>query len=65
MIPEKMLKLLILKDILLNIDKDNDYKEYLSKYYDVESLEEDYYKLGLEFLEKYKLYALNTTEKSD
>lgn len=54
MIPEKMLELLILKDILQGYDSNSEYKEFIDQNYNANKIEERYNELGLEFLEQYK-----------
>lgn len=54
MIPEKMLELLILKDILTGYDSHFEYKEFIDEFYDSKAIENRYNELGEEFLEKYK-----------
>lgn len=54
MIPEKMLELLILKDILQGYDSNSEYKEFIDQNYNANKIEERYNELGLEFLEQYE-----------
>lgn len=62
MIPEKMLELLILKEILNDLDNDVLYRDYIVMNYNLSKIENRYDELGKEFLTD---YALNKTEKSD
>lgn len=62
MIPEKMLELLILKEILNDLDDDVLYRDYIVMNYNLSKIENRYDELGKEFLND---YALNKTEKSD
>lgn len=57
-----MLELLVLRLIIDDYDCNKNYHHRLSQSYDLDKLEDRYYKLGKEFLTP---YALNNTEKSD
>ena len=62
MIPERMLELLILKEVIEDYDKDFEYRNFLNNNFDFKKLNNRYLELGREFLTD---YALNNTEKSD
>ena len=62
MIVEKLLELIILKDVLKDYTKDEEYANFLDKEYNVQKMENRFLELGKEFLNN---YALNKTEKSE
>ena len=62
MIVERLLELIILKDILKDYTKDEEYANFLDKKYNVQKMENRFLELGKEFLNP---YALNKTEKSE
>ena len=62
MIVERLLELIILKDILKDYTKDKEYADFLDKEYNVQKMENRFLELGKEFLNP---YALNKTEKSE
>lgn len=62
MIVERLLELIILKDVLKDYTKDEEYAKFLDKKYDVQKMENRFLELGKEFLND---YALNKTEKSE
>ena len=62
MIPERMLELILWQEIFYTFNNDIEYKEFLTKYYDIEKINKRYLELGKEFLNE---YALNKTEKSE
>ena len=62
MIVERLLELIILKDILKDYTKDEEYANFLDKNYDIQKIENRFLELGKEFLNH---YALNKTEKSE
>lgn len=62
MIVERLLELIILKDVLKDYTKDEEYANFLDKKYDVQKMENRFLELGKEFLND---YALNKTEKSE
>lgn len=59
---EKILELIILKDLLADYNKDKEYADFLDKKYDVQKIGDRFLELGKEFLNP---YALNKTEKSE
>ena len=62
MIVEKLLELIVLKDLLRDYTKDKEYADFLDKEYNVQKMENRFLELGEEFLNE---YALNKTEKSE
>ena len=62
MIVEKLLELIILKDLLRDYIKDKEYADFLDKEYNVQKMQNRFLELGEEFLNE---YALNKTEKSE
>ena len=62
MITEKLLELIILKDLLRDYAKDKEYADFLDTEYDVQKMENRFLELGKEFLNE---YALNKPEKSE
>lgn len=62
MIVEKLLELIVLKDLLRDYIKDKEYADFLDKEYDVQKMQNRFLELGEEFLNE---YALNKTEKSE
>ena len=62
MIIEKLLELIVLKDLLRDYAKDKEYANFLDEEYDVQKMENRFLELGKEFLNE---YALNKTEKSE
>ena len=62
MIIEKLLELIVLKDLLRDYAKDKEYANFLDKEYNVQKMENRFLELGKEFLNE---YALNKTEKSE
>ena len=62
MIVEKMLELLLLREILYDYNVNKFYTEFLDDNYDVEKIDSRYLELGKEFLND---YALDNTEKSE
>ena len=62
MIVEKLLELIVLKDLLRDYTKDEEYANFLDKNYDIQKMENRFLELGKEFLNE---YALNKTEKSE
>ena len=62
MITEKLLELIILKDLLRDYAKDKEYANFLDTEYNVQKMENRFLELGKEFLNE---YALNKTEKSE
>ena len=62
MITEKLLELIVLKDLLRDYAKDKEYANFLDEEYDVQKMENRFLELGKEFLNE---YALNKTEKSE
>jgi len=62
MIVEKLLELIVLKDLLRDYTKDKEYADFLDKEYNVQKMENRFLELGKEFLNE---YALNKTEKSE
>lgn len=62
MIPEKMLELILWQEIFYTFNNDTEYNDFLTKYYDIEKINNRYLELGKEFLNE---YALNKTEKSE
>ena len=62
MIIEKLLELIILKDVLRDYTKDKEYADFLDKEYNIQKMENRFLELGKEFLNP---YALNKTEKSE
>lgn len=61
MIVERLLELIILKDLLRDYTKDKEYANFLDKEYNIQKMENRFLELGKEFLNE---YALNKTEKS-
>jgi len=59
---EKLLELIVLKDVLRDYAKDKEYADFLDEEYDVQKIENRFLELGKEFLNE---YALNKTEKSE
>ena len=59
---EKLLELIVLKDVLRDYAKDKEYADFLDEKYDVQKIEDRFLELGKEFLNP---YALNKTEKSE
>ena len=59
---ERMLELSILRFIFTDYDKNEDYRYFLNKRYNIEKMQSRYDELGKEFLND---YALDKTEKSD
>jgi hypothetical protein len=59
---ERLLELIILKDLLRDYTKDKEYANFLDKEYNVQKMENRFLELGKEFLNE---YALNKTEKSE
>lgn len=59
---EKLLELIVLKDVLRDYTKDKEYADFLDKEYNVQKMENRFLELGKEFLNE---YALNKTEKSE
>ena len=59
---EKLLELIVLKDVLRDYAKDKEYADFLDKEYDVQKMEDRFLELGKEFLNE---YALNKAEKSE
>jgi hypothetical protein len=62
MIIEKLLELIVLKDLLRDYTKDKEYANFLDEEYNVQKMENRFLELGKEFLNE---YALNKTEKSE
>ena len=62
MIIEKLLELIVLKDLLRDYAKDKEYANFLDEEYNVQKMENRFLELGKEFLNE---YALNKTEKSE
>ena len=62
MIVEKLLELIVLKDLLRDYTKDKVYADFLDKEYNVQKMQNRFLELGKEFLNE---YALNKTEKSE
>lgn len=62
MIVEKLLELIILKDVFRDYAKDEEYADFLDKKYNIQKMENRFLELGEEFLND---YALNKTEKSE
>lgn len=62
MIIEKLLELIVLKDLLRDYAKDKEYANFLDKEYNVQKMKNRFLELGKEFLNE---YALNKTEKSE
>ena len=62
MIVEKLLELIVLKDLLRDYIKDKEYADFLDKEYNVQKMQNRFLELGEEFLNE---YALNKTEKSE
>jgi hypothetical protein len=62
MIIEKLLELIVLKDLLRDYTKDKEYANFLDEEYNVQKMENRFLELGKEFLND---YALNKTEKSE
>ena len=62
MITEKLLELIVLKDLLRDYNKDKEYANFLDEEYNVQKMENRFLELGEEFLNE---YALNKTEKSE
>ena len=62
MIIEKLLELIVLKDLLRDYAKDKEYANFLDTEYNVQKMENRFLELGKEFLNE---YALNKTEKSE
>ena len=62
MIVEKLLELIVLKDLLRDYTKDKEYADFLDKEYNVQKIQNRFLELGKEFLNE---YALNKTEKSE
>ena len=62
MIIEKLLELIVLKDVLRDYAKDKKYADFLDEEYDVQKMENRFLELGKEFLNE---YALNKAEKSE
>ena len=62
MIIEKLLELIVLKDVLRDYAKDKEYADFLDEEYDVQKMENRFLELGKEFLNE---YALNKAEKSE
>ena len=62
MIVEKLLELIVLKDLLRDYTKDKEYADFLDKEYNVQKMQNRFLELGKEFLNE---YALNKTEKSE
>ena len=62
MIIEKLLELIVLKDLLRDYSKDKEYANFLDEEYNVQKMENRFLELGKEFLNE---YALNKTEKSE
>jgi hypothetical protein len=62
MIVEKLLELIVLKDLLRDYTKDKEYANFLDEEYNVQKMENRFLELGKEFLNE---YALNKTEKSE
>ena len=62
MIIEKLLELIVLKDLLRDYSKDKEYANFLDTEYNVQKMENRFLELGKEFLNE---YALNKTEKSE
>ena len=62
MITEKLLELIVLKDLLRDYAKDKEYANFLDEEYNVQKMENRFLELGKEFLNE---YALNKTEKSE
>lgn len=62
MIVERLLELIVLKDLLRDYTKDKEYADFLNKEYNVQKIEDRFLELGKEFLND---YALNKTEKSE
>ena len=62
MIVEKLLELIVLKDLLRDYIKDKEYADFLDKEYNVQKMQNRFLELGKEFLNE---YALNKTEKSE
>lgn len=59
---EKLLELIVLKDVLRDYTKDKEYADFLDEEYNVQKMENRFLELGKEFLNE---YALNKTEKSE
>jgi hypothetical protein len=59
---ERLLELIILKDLLRDYTKDKEYANFLDEEYNVQKMENRFLELGKEFLNE---YALNKTEKSE
>ena len=62
MIVEKLLELIVLKDLLRDYTKDKEYADFLDKEYNVQKMQNRFLELGKEFLNE---YALNKTEKAE
>ena len=62
MIIEKLLELIVLKDLLRDYAKDKEYANFLDEEYNVQKMQNRFLELGKEFLNE---YALNKTEKSE
>ena len=62
MIIEKMVELLILKDIVNSYYDDRTYQVFIDNVYNFSKIKNRYLELGQEFLND---YALDNTEKSD
>lgn len=62
MISERMLELILWQEILYTFNNDIEYNDFLTKYYDIEKINERYLELVKEFL---KPYAIDNTEKSE
>lgn len=62
MINERKLNLLILKELLTDYEKYEEYRYFIDENYDISRIKSDYLNLGIEFLNK---YAIDKTEKSE